>query len=112
MQALNVLVLVLLSVYQVRTQYHYSSQKCCKCPETEENNNANANIPSGSLSADKQELLDLHNQYRRKVAGGKVPRQPASSKVKDLVCSIQHLALDVEMDLTPCIAFYFNLAME
>nr|CDS32832.1 venom allergen (val) protein [Hymenolepis microstoma] len=89
MQALNALVLVLLCIYQVRAAYYYRNQKCCKCPEEEEHTTVNNNTPSGSLSKEKQELLDLHNQYRREVAGGKVPNQPGSSKLKDLEWSTE-----------------------
>lgn len=89
MQGLNILMLFLLSIYQVRAEYYSLNQECCKCPEPEVNKNVNNNIQIGRLSKDKQELLDLQNQYRREVAEGRVPNQPASSKIKDLVCSIQ-----------------------
>ena len=37
------------------------------------------------LSKEKQELLDLHNKYRRRVANGQVNGQPPSNKIRDLV---------------------------
>ncbi|KAM3173476.1 hypothetical protein ACTXT7_012428 [Hymenolepis weldensis] len=84
MRVLNILVLFLLSIYQVRAEYYYNNQECCKCPEPEVNKIVNNNVPFGRLSKDKQELLDLQNQYRREVAEGRVPNQPGSSKIKDL----------------------------
>ena len=37
------------------------------------------------VSGDKKKLLDLQNEYRRRVASGQVQGQPASSKIQDLV---------------------------
>ncbi|VDL37729.1 unnamed protein product [Hymenolepis diminuta] len=84
MQTLNILVLLLLSFYRVRAEYYPNNRECCKCPEPEVYKNVNNNSPFGRLSKDKQELLDLQNQYRREVAAGRVPNQPASSKIRDL----------------------------
>lgn len=48
----------------------------------------NTNVDSGvsGISDQKKQLLEMHNAYRRRVANGEVEGQPASSKIRDLVC--------------------------
>lgn len=102
MQALNIFVLFLLSIYQTQALW---SQVCCSCPDLEEedgsefisftggNDEDENTIKRSSLTREKQELLDLHNEYRRQVALGKVLGQPPSSNIRDLVRLIKKLGL-------------------
>ncbi|KAM7541049.1 hypothetical protein Aperf_G00000027719 [Anoplocephala perfoliata] len=79
-QALNSYVIFLLLIYQAQVIW---GDECCKCPDSAAKSGG-AGSNTGSLSEEKQELLKLQNEFRRQVAQGKVPRQPASSKIKDL----------------------------
>ncbi|KAM7540468.1 hypothetical protein Aperf_G00000027677 [Anoplocephala perfoliata] len=96
MQALNNFFIFLLSIYQTQAIW---SRTCCSCPGLEEDGTEYVTFTGGlddedlverySLSKEKRELLDLHNEYRRRVAQGKVPGQPPSSKIRDLQWSTE-----------------------
>lgn len=86
MHLADIVLLCLLSFYTVRANYYSNNnQECCKCPDSGKDDSENSYIQIGSLTKEQQELLDLHNKYRRQVAEGKVPKQPGSSKIRDLV---------------------------
>lgn len=105
MQILNVLSLLLLLSFQIRGWKH----ECCKCEGDdgddfmtftggvnyddegneifEDDSEVKAPVKRAALSSEKQELLDLHNKYRRQIAEGRVPGHPGSNKIGDLVGS-------------------------
>ncbi|KAH9287170.1 Venom allergen 5 [Echinococcus granulosus] len=98
MHVANFLLLNLLSTYHAHAWW---SHECCKCPDLDDDGSFFINFTGGidegdaqeakpaSLSKEKRELLDLQNDYRRRVARGQVPGQPSSSKIHDLQWSAE-----------------------
>ncbi|VDD80209.1 unnamed protein product [Mesocestoides corti] len=93
MQAPSVLICVLLIVGQSRAWW---SQQCCQCKDldivsftggTDEDDVGPTK--RSVLSAEKSELLNLHNKYRRLVSDGQIREQPSSSKIHDLKWSTE-----------------------